>query len=189
MYASYQSSNRSTSTTPSARNASAAPLQPNSIMRWLWTTLAGCFGPLWTSTYGTSPESEAGRLWAKALGECTQKQLQRGVDAATSNDKTFPPTLPQFRAWCLAGDKAGEVEESTEDRHARLLARDRSDLEYFQRANTDWAKAHGGEELFDISACFNSAQRADLGLPPSDRPRPDPRQVMQAIAVTVGRMA
>ena len=158
-------------------------------MRWLWTALAAYFSALWTNSYGVSADSPTGRLWAKALGECTQKQLQRGVDAATSNDKTFPPTLPQFRAWCMAGDKPGEIEESTEDRHARLLARDRSDLEYFQRANTDWAKSHAGEELFDISACFNSAQRADLGLPTSDRPRPNPAAVMQAIAVTVGRMA
>lgn len=77
----------------------------------------------WTSALGASPHDADGKLtvggdtWARGLAGLTGDQLGRGLEACSSTAEDWPPTLPQFRALCLAIPSLGAVREDLRRAH------------------------------------------------------------------------
>jgi len=72
-----------------------------SLLDRLWELMAAAYGHAWTSHNGLTPDGVTGDLWAAKLSGLTMEQLRRGVDAATSRMKDFPPNVGTFRGMCL----------------------------------------------------------------------------------------
>src|SRR5690606_24389157 len=83
-----------------SRPRSATELAPTAV-RTLWTRMAEIYGHRFTSPFGDS-ESHAARTWAKGLAGVTPQQLANGLEACIVSADPWPPTLPEFRARCLA---------------------------------------------------------------------------------------
>lgn len=67
------------------------------------------YGHRWSSTYGeTFGESgPAGRMWQVALAGVSNAQIAKALHGClTREDGAWPPTLPEFRALCVASAKA-----------------------------------------------------------------------------------
>jgi hypothetical protein len=71
-------------------------------LRLLWQRLAEIYGVRFTSAYGEDAGSGAGETWAKGLSGLTARDIAAGLSAALISSDPWPPTLPQFRAMCLA---------------------------------------------------------------------------------------
>lgn len=80
-------------------------------MAQLWAWMTRFYGHKWTSTQGTSDLilDEAGKeqpgsgAWGKALAGLSPQQLGAGLDACRLRDDPWPPSAPEFRALCEAG--------------------------------------------------------------------------------------
>lgn len=74
----------------------------------LWLRMQACYGHRWASSYGTLPVDDDGRLtltgdtWAQGLAGFGEAQLRTGLRACITSADPWPPTLPEFRALCLA---------------------------------------------------------------------------------------
>jgi hypothetical protein len=64
--------------------------------------MAGIYGHKWASSYGDDPDGRTARMWGKALGDLTPQHLADGVRACVKGADAWPPSLPEFRAMCLA---------------------------------------------------------------------------------------
>ena len=67
----------------------------------LWARMAAIYGHKWTSSFGDDPAGIAGETWAVFLGDLTGRQLSEGFRACIASGEEWPPSLPQYRAWCL----------------------------------------------------------------------------------------
>lgn len=56
----------------------------------------------WTSAVGDDCSGVSGDTWSGGLAGLTAEQLGRGLKACVTSADPWPPTLPQFRAMCLA---------------------------------------------------------------------------------------
>lgn len=94
------------------------PAEPSpAVMRRLWQVMAEVYGHRWTSAYGDDAGASTGRTWAKGLTGLTPTQIGHGLDAAIVSSDEWPPSLPAFRALCLAVPAFASV-------RAELAARD-----------------------------------------------------------------
>lgn len=85
----------------------STPTEPKAITqtatRTLWVRMAEIYGHRWSTAYGTDPDPEgAAGTWAKGLAGVTGAQLAEGLKACIASSEPWPPTLPEFRAMCLA---------------------------------------------------------------------------------------
>lgn len=71
-------------------------------MRTLWQRMAEIYGHRWTSAYGDDAGKGAGLTWAKGLAGLSAAQIKVGVESALVAADPWPPSLPEFRALCLA---------------------------------------------------------------------------------------
>jgi hypothetical protein len=71
-------------------------------MRTLWQRMAEIYGHRWTSAYGDDAGKGAGVTWAKGLAGITAEQMKTGVESVLVAADPWPPSLPEFRAMCLA---------------------------------------------------------------------------------------
>lgn len=66
-----------------------------------------CYGNLWVNAYGEIADeagnlSSAARTWSEALGRLQNREIHSGLKEMQRRAETFPPTLPQFLAYCTA---------------------------------------------------------------------------------------
>lgn len=77
-------------------------------LRRFWARMAAIYGHRWTSAYGDTPEDTAGALtvagdtWRRGLVGITETRVGEGLTACLRSSEPWPPTLPEFRAYCLA---------------------------------------------------------------------------------------
>lgn len=83
-------------------------------MDQLWAWMTRFYGHKWTSTQGTSDQifDELGKeqpgsgAWAKALSGLSPKQLGAGLEACRLRNDPWPPSAPEFRDMCMAGQSS-----------------------------------------------------------------------------------
>lgn len=95
---------RPTSETPELPTAGPSP----QAMRTFWARMAAIYGHKWSSAYGELPEDDngkattAGDTWRRGLMGIPSAALGIGLNACVVSADPWPPTLPEFRAMCLA---------------------------------------------------------------------------------------
>ncbi len=67
-------------------------------IRQLWERMGRIYGNLWAESFGEEDDG----TWQKGLRGVTPQQIALAVDAIIDEGSPFPPTLPQFRAFCRA---------------------------------------------------------------------------------------
>lgn len=67
------------------------------VIGQLWERMAMIYGHRWVSAYGDADDG----TWRRALAGFTREQIGLGINHAVKSGDPWPPTLPQFRAWCL----------------------------------------------------------------------------------------
>lgn len=88
--------------------ASEPTLNPTAA-RTLWVRMAEIYGHRWTSAYGDNPNEGAALTWAKGLGGITPRQLADGLRSCIASSEPWPPTLPEFRGYCLGIPALAEI--------------------------------------------------------------------------------
>jgi hypothetical protein len=65
----------------------------------LWEVMAQSFGSVWAREYGDLPNS----AWIAGLSDLQPSDIALGVEYINHrwSDKSFPPTMMQFRSFCL----------------------------------------------------------------------------------------
>lgn len=64
------------------------------------------YGHRWAATYGETfgDSGPTGAMWQVALKGISNRQIAQGLHACiTRDDGAWPPSLPEFRAMCIAG--------------------------------------------------------------------------------------
>lgn len=56
------------------------------------------YGSLWINSYGESANEN--QAWRIGISGLTQRQVDIGLAKTATSGKTFPPTLPEFLAYC-----------------------------------------------------------------------------------------
>lgn len=85
-------------------SATEGQVAPRAIAA-LWARFTHLYGHRWESSYGPAL-TDAGDLapmaatWAKALTGLGPEDLARGLHACLDRADGWPPTLPEFRAFC-----------------------------------------------------------------------------------------
>src|ERR1700712_1934726 len=91
-------------------NQSQEPTMPSSsastkLMARLWVLMTEMYGHKWVSTHG---ESDSG-TWGKVLYDVNGQQIAQGMQACAcrgGENAAWPPSAPEFREMCLAGNSA-----------------------------------------------------------------------------------
>jgi hypothetical protein len=114
----YKNPRHSTETGSETSPASAT------LMEKLWVMMAGLYGHKWISSYGTSdiklddagnPRPDSG-IWGKALAGISGQQIAHGMKLCTlrtGEQAAWPPSAPEFRDMCLAGQSAHGIPDVT----------------------------------------------------------------------------
>lgn len=69
-------------------------------MATLWLRMTELYGHKWTSVHG---ELDTSDTWGKVLFGVSREQLAAGMQACARSDDPWPPSAPEFRALCEAG--------------------------------------------------------------------------------------
>lgn len=64
----------------------------------IWEFMAQMYGDLWVNAYGESAAENI--AWKAGISGLTGKQIKAGLEKVALSGKTFPPTLPEFLAYC-----------------------------------------------------------------------------------------
>lgn len=78
-------------------------------MLGLWIRLAEGFGHRFTSSAGDEPN----QTWTDSLASLSHEQFRVGLDRLAASTEAWPPSLGEFRGWCI-----GAIDE----KRARVLA-------------------------------------------------------------------
>lgn len=70
--------------------------KPSKAAATLWLRMTEIYGHRWTSAHGETPTA----LWSTALSGLSGDQVKRGLLACLTNGDAWPPSLPEFLAWC-----------------------------------------------------------------------------------------
>lgn len=163
------------------RESSAIPT-PEMLSR-LWLRMQACYGHRWASSYGTLPVADDGTLtlagdtWAQGLAGMGEAQLRTGLRACITSADPWPPTLPEFRALCLAIPPLAEVRPELARPPERRSAFATLVLSHLDRYRWRTVDASQGERL--VREAYAAARRHLLeggALPgqPAALPPPPP---------------
>lgn len=83
--------------------------------------------------------------WARALRDLSAEQFGKGLVACRDSRDSWPPTLPQFRSWCVGSDGTTAMERAAH----RPFERDRALEDHGARER---AKESGEIEMRNIRA-------------------------------------
>jgi hypothetical protein len=61
-----------------------------------WRQMAQIYGRRWTSTHGEAPTE----LWSMGVSGLSPEQLSMGLAECVRCGEPWPPSLPEFLAWC-----------------------------------------------------------------------------------------
>ena len=89
------------------------------LVKKLWLRMAKVYGHKWTSSYGQVDDG----TWAKGLAGITPQQLADGLETCVTKSLPWPPSLPEFRGFCLGvnGNLSAE-DEAIEAQQRRMRA-------------------------------------------------------------------
>ena len=77
--------------------ASARPTaKPSKVAATFWLRMTEIYGHRWTSAHGETPTE----LWSTALSALSGEQIRVGLMACLDSGEPWPPSLPEFVAWC-----------------------------------------------------------------------------------------
>ena len=127
------------------------------LLRHLWGSMASCYGHLWTSAYGDDATNEAAGAWSRGLAGLGAGKIQAGIEAAARSKKTHPPTLPEFRSWCVS-DGEQFREPTKEEIRALAEQNEADDRAHFKSMNKLWRETHN-DDLYDIDRCIYTRSR------------------------------
>lgn len=84
--------------------------------------MAETYGARWTSAMGEKPND----TWRRQLKPLMQYQWLRGIERLHECVDEWPPTLPEFRRWCLGLKTSQEAKaEAIRDWEEKGLGRDK----------------------------------------------------------------
>lgn len=73
-------------------------------MERLWQRMVQLYGRKWVVDHS---DHDVDNIWLKGLQDLTPEMLAQGLKGCTEHSKTWPPTLMEFREYCLGlPDKA-----------------------------------------------------------------------------------
>ncbi|MBS7827017.1 hypothetical protein J7624_07640 [Wohlfahrtiimonas chitiniclastica] len=64
----------------------------------IWEFMSQMYGELWINSFGEVASENL--AWKAGLSGLTAKQVMSGLEKVAKSGKTFPPTLPEFLAYC-----------------------------------------------------------------------------------------
>ena len=76
------------------------------LIETFWLRMTEIYGHKWISSYG---ETDQDGTWAKCLADLTGQQLKNGFATCMTNGEAWPPSLPQFRAFCKPPQRPNEA--------------------------------------------------------------------------------
>lgn len=86
----------------------------------LWVLMTKIYGHKWVTNFG---QSDKDHVWLAGLRGLTPEMIKRGLSECVNQFKSWPPTLPEFKALCLEiPDKQVAIE------NAIFAARDKRTL-------------------------------------------------------------
>ena len=89
----------------------------------LWERMGKIYGHKWASSYGLCDDG----TWLAGLHDVTPEQIGRGLEKCRISENAWPPTLPEFRAMCIA--KPERIENAAMYRHFKALPKPKADPE------------------------------------------------------------
>lgn len=72
----------------------SAPPMPD--LSELWIRMTELYGHRWLSQYGETPAD----TWIRGLADMSTADLGTGIIACVKSGESWPPSLPEFRAYC-----------------------------------------------------------------------------------------
>ena len=66
----------------------------------LWETMTSAFGSKWVNQFGVRDSG----FWFESLNDLTIAEVKQGLKAMVTTGNEWPPTLPEFRKYCLIGN-------------------------------------------------------------------------------------
>ena len=76
------------------------------VIETFWLRMTEIYGHKWVSSYG---ESDLDGTWAKCLADLSGEELKQGFRTCMTNGEPWPPSLPQFRAYCKPPQRENEA--------------------------------------------------------------------------------
>ena len=76
------------------------------LIETFWLRMTEIYGHKWISSYG---ETDQDGTWSKCLADLTGAQLKNGFKTCMTNGESWPPSLPQFRAFCKPPQRPNEA--------------------------------------------------------------------------------
>lgn len=138
--------------------------------------MTAIYGARWASSMGISPIGQDGSLtmagdtWAQGLAGIKADMIAAGLRACLASGEGWPPTLPEFRALCVAAPSMSEVREQLRGEFENfspftLLVYRKLDFWNYRRADSRQAEAM-------LQEAYDNAKGAMLrGEPLPDVPR------------------
>ena len=87
-------------------------------MMKLWVVMSETYGHKWTSPMGEKPN----QTWTTSLHEMSDEQWVRGISKLKQSTDEWPPSLPEFRRWCIGGMTKDELKVHAQAEAERLMA-------------------------------------------------------------------
>jgi hypothetical protein len=78
------------------------PKLSDNDIAFLWASMGSTYGAKWTQQYGVDVKGPQACKWRDGLEDIDRQQLLAALDADVKRGSAFVPTLPEFRALCLA---------------------------------------------------------------------------------------
>lgn len=76
----------------------------------LWVLMTKIYGHKWLCNFG---QADKDNVWLAGLRGLTPDMIKQGLNACVNQFKTWPPTLPEFKALCLGiPDKQAAIENA-----------------------------------------------------------------------------
>jgi hypothetical protein len=88
-----------TTTTSTLPTIKSTP--PNDLALFVWITMGEIYGNQWTTAFGEEPNKQ----WTLEIGNLTMREVLYGIEQCKHSGSQFVPNLPQFLAYCKAGNK------------------------------------------------------------------------------------
>lgn len=170
-------------TNESAGSLAATEPTPAPYLRRIWERMAAVYPNRWRAAMGESPQGEGGKLtvygdtWAKGLAGLTVEELARGLESCLSRADAWPPTLPEFRALCLAIPSLAQVREDLTREHQdrepfTIMVGRRLDSHRYRQAPTHEADRQLREAYDDAREARMKGAPLPEPLPQLDQEKP-----------------
>lgn len=81
--------------------------QHEQYMLRLWVVMSERFGYRWFKPMGEEPNP----TWTQGLRDLTRDEWLAGITRLNESVDPWPPSLPEFRGWCIRAESPGEAKQ------------------------------------------------------------------------------